>query len=296
MCPDKVTGATDRRDRSAVAAGHALRRRRALPGFSRARWKSADDSALAAMTGVRRVVRLPDAVAVVAQSWWQLPSAPPTRYASNGTTAAMVNSRPRTSPRPCRRARGAARARAASSSVTSPRRRRCRRRVGRFGAAHRGRICGSVFGSRHHGAADLHRACQTRWHRGLGAVAGRHDHAGHRRGRRRVPNEQVTGPSRGILGAGFCCRAQQEFVVLSGSADRQGVQRAGEDVLWTREEDIARRSLPAARAWQAPGRRVLDADGMPVALTIRLADPSFVASPVPRRSGPTSSIGVSSAG
>ena len=33
--------------------------------------KSVADSALASMTGVRRVVRLPDAVAVIADSWWR---------------------------------------------------------------------------------------------------------------------------------------------------------------------------------------------------------------------------------
>src|SRR5271169_1719860 len=35
------------------------------------RLKSADESAIAAMPGVRRLVRLPDAVAVVADSWWR---------------------------------------------------------------------------------------------------------------------------------------------------------------------------------------------------------------------------------
>jgi isoquinoline 1-oxidoreductase beta subunit len=37
--------------------------------------RSIDDSAIAAMKGVRRVVRLPDAIAVVADSWWRAKSA-----------------------------------------------------------------------------------------------------------------------------------------------------------------------------------------------------------------------------
>ena len=37
--------------------------------------KAIDESAIAAMKGVRRVVRLPDAIAVVADSWWRAKSA-----------------------------------------------------------------------------------------------------------------------------------------------------------------------------------------------------------------------------
>ncbi len=92
-----------------------------------------------------------------------------------------------------------------------------------------------------------------------------------------VPNEKVT-VHRMMLGGGFGRRAPiQEYV-------RQSVLIAKEvsepvKLVWTREEDI-RHDLyrPFSMARLAAG---LDAEGMPTALTIRLAGPSFVASLVP---------------
>ncbi len=92
-----------------------------------------------------------------------------------------------------------------------------------------------------------------------------------------VTNDQVT-VHRMMLGGGFGRRAPiQEYV-------RQSVLIAKEvsepvKLVWTREEDIKHDLYrPLSMARLAAG---LDADGMPVALTIRLAGPSFVASLVP---------------
>jgi isoquinoline 1-oxidoreductase subunit beta len=92
-----------------------------------------------------------------------------------------------------------------------------------------------------------------------------------------VPNDKVT-VHRTMLGGGFGRRAPiQEYV-------RQSVLIAKEvsepvKLVWTREEDT-RHDLyrPFSMARLAAG---LDAEGMPAALTIRLAGPSFVASLVP---------------
>ena len=92
-----------------------------------------------------------------------------------------------------------------------------------------------------------------------------------------VPNDKVT-VHRMMLGGGFGRRAPiQEYV-------RQAVVIAKEfkepvKLVWSREQDIAHDLYrPCGMARLVAG---LDADGMPVAWTIRLAGPSFVASLVP---------------
>ncbi|HEX4041602.1 MAG TPA: molybdopterin cofactor-binding domain-containing protein [Xanthobacteraceae bacterium] len=92
-----------------------------------------------------------------------------------------------------------------------------------------------------------------------------------------VPNEKVT-VHRTMLGGGFGRRAPiQEYV-------RQAVLIAKEfaepvKLVWSREQDIAHDLYrPFGMARLTAG---LDAAGMPVAWTIRLAGPSFVASLVP---------------
>ena len=92
-----------------------------------------------------------------------------------------------------------------------------------------------------------------------------------------VPNDKVT-VHRMMLGGGFGRRAPiQEYV-------RQAVVIAKEfkepvKLVWSREQDVAHDLYrPCGMARLVAG---LDADGMPVAWTIRLAGPSFVASLVP---------------
>ena len=92
-----------------------------------------------------------------------------------------------------------------------------------------------------------------------------------------MPNDKVT-VHRVMLGGGFGRRAPiQEYV-------RQAVVIAKEfkepvKLVWSREQDIAHDFYrPCGMARLTAG---LDADGMPAAWTIRLAGPSFVASLVP---------------
>jgi len=92
-----------------------------------------------------------------------------------------------------------------------------------------------------------------------------------------VPHDKVT-VHRMMLGGGFGRRAPiQEYVrqsVLIAKEVEQPVK-----MVWSREEDIQHdlyRPFSMARL-----AAVLDGDGMPSALTIRLAGPSFVASLVP---------------
>jgi isoquinoline 1-oxidoreductase beta subunit len=92
-----------------------------------------------------------------------------------------------------------------------------------------------------------------------------------------VPNEKVT-VHRTMLGGGFGRRAPiQEYVrqaVLIAKAFAEPVK-----LVWSREQDIAHDLYrPFGMARLTAG---LDAAGMPVAWTIRLAGPSFVASLVP---------------
>ena len=92
-----------------------------------------------------------------------------------------------------------------------------------------------------------------------------------------VPNDKVT-VHRMMLGGGFGRRAPiQDYV-------RQAVVIAKEfdapvKLVWSREQDVAHDLYrPCGMARLSAG---LDAEGMPVAWTIRLAGPSFVASLVP---------------
>ncbi|HYA04451.1 MAG TPA: molybdopterin cofactor-binding domain-containing protein, partial [Xanthobacteraceae bacterium] len=92
-----------------------------------------------------------------------------------------------------------------------------------------------------------------------------------------VPNEKVT-VHRMMLGGGFGRRGTiQEYVrqaVVIAKEFRQPVK-----LIWSREEDIAHDLYrPFGMARLAAG---LEGEGMPVAWTIRLAGPSFVAALVP---------------
>jgi isoquinoline 1-oxidoreductase subunit beta len=266
--PDKVTG----------AVRYAIDMR--LPGMLYAAvvhcpvfqgvLKSVDDSALAAMKGVRRVVRLPDAVAVVAESWWQAKRAADALdiawddcghgAISTAEIAATVREGLYATNANVGRADGDPDAALAGAlqrveaeyavpflahATMEPQ--TCTVHVKSDGV--------DVWAP----SQDVMTTLAT------AAVA-----AG-------VPNEKVAVHPL-MLGGGFGRRnAVQEFV-------RQAVLIAKEfdqpvKMLWSREEDIAHdlyRPFGMARLVAA-----LDDDGMPAALTVRLAGPSFVASLVP---------------
>ena len=232
--------------------------------------KSIDESAIASMKGVHRVVRMSDAVAVVADSWWRakcaldaLPIAWDDR--GNGTVssakiAAAVHS-----------ALDAEKAQVGRSDGDPA--------AGLAGAARRIEADYMVPFLAHatmepqnctaHVTADRVEV----WAPSQGvniALATAAAAAG-------VPRDKVVIHAT-MLGGGFGRRgAIQEYV-------RQAVLIAKEvgapvKLVWTREQDI-RHDLyrPFGMARLVAG---LDADGMPLAWTIRLAGPSFVAAMVP---------------
>ena len=179
------------------------------------------------MNGVRGVVRLPDAVAVVADSWWR---------AKRAADALRVtwDDRGNANFQRGHRAIGARGARCAGRAGR-PRRRRSGGGAVARGAADRRRLRGAVSGARDHGAADLHRPCAARRRRNLGAEPGSGDRAGDRRDRRRRAERQGHGapddarrrlrparPDSGICPAG---RPHRQGVRATGQA--AVVARAG---------------------------------------------------------------------
>jgi isoquinoline 1-oxidoreductase subunit beta len=232
--------------------------------------KSIDESAIAAMKGVHRVVRMPDAVAVVADSWWRakcaleaLPIVWDYRGNGNLSTAKIADI-----------------VRSALSEEKS--------QVGRAD----GDVAAGLQGAVRRVEADYAvpflahatmepQTCTAHVKDGhvevwvptqeattalvTAAVA-----AG-------VPNENVKVHAT-FLGGGFGRRgAIQEYVrqaVLIAKEVAQPVK-----LVWSREEDIQHDFYrPFGMARMVAG---LGADGMPVAWKIRLAGPSFIAAMVP---------------
>jgi isoquinoline 1-oxidoreductase subunit beta len=232
--------------------------------------KSIDEGALASMKGVRRVVRLVDAVAVVADSWWRAQRAVealPVVWDMHGNDSLSSASI-------------AERVRSALDEKT----------------AQVGRSDGDVEAALQHAVRCIEadysvpflahatmepQNCTAHVRDGsvevwaptqgaMTALATAASAAG-------VPNNKVVIHGT-MLGGGFGRRgAIQEFV-------RQVVLIAKEvdapvKLVWTREQDIKHDYYrPFGMARLVAG---LDADGMPIALKIRLAGPSFVAALVP---------------
>jgi isoquinoline 1-oxidoreductase beta subunit len=234
------------------------------------RLKSADESAIARMPGVRRLVRMPDAVAVVADSWWRAKRAVealPVAWddcghatVSSASIAAFVREGLAAEQARVGRADGdavAALARAArrvEAEYTVP-----------F-LAHATMEPQNCTAHVRPDAVEIWAPTQD----SATALATAAFAAG-------VPNEKVV-VHRTMLGGGFGRRgATQDYV-------RHAVLIAKEvdapvKLVWTREEDLRHDFYrPFGMARLVGG---LDADGMPLALTIRLAGPSFVATVVP---------------
>ena len=234
------------------------------------RLKSADESAIARMPGVRRLVRMPDAVAVVADSWWRAKCAVealPVAWddcghatVSSASIAAFVREGLLADEARVGRADGdavAALARAAQrleAEYTVP-----------F-LAHATMEPQNCTAHVRPDAVEIWAPTQD----SATTLANAAFAAG-------VPNEKVV-VHRTMLGGGFGRRgATQDYV-------RQAVLIAKEvdapvKLVWTREEDLRHDFYrPFGMARLVGG---LDADGMPLALTIRLAGPSFVATVVP---------------
>ena len=232
--------------------------------------RSVDDGAIAAMNGVRRVVRLPDAVAVVADSWWRAKralEALPIAWDDRGNN------------------------RLSSAEIADFVRAGLDAQEGQVGRAD-GNVPAGFARAVRRVEADYavpflaHATMEPQtctahvkpdgveiWVPTQGAataLATAAVAAG-------VTNDKVTVHST-MLGGGFGRRgAIQEYIgqaVLIAKEFTEPVK-----LLWTREEDV-RHDLyrPFGMARLVAG---LDADGMPVAWSIRLAGPSFVATLVP---------------
>jgi isoquinoline 1-oxidoreductase subunit beta len=232
--------------------------------------KTIDDSAVATMKGVRRVVRLPNAVAVIADSWWR---------AKRAVEALPIEWDPRGN------------GRVSSASIADSVRAGLSEQKSQVGRSD-GDVAAAMASAVKHVAADYEvpflahatmepQTCTAHVANGgvevwvptqepMTALATAASAAG-------VPNEKVVVHGT-FLGGGFGRRAAiQEFV-------RQAVLIAKEvdvpvKLLWSREQDIQ-------HDYYRPfgmGRLVagLGADGMPVAWKIRLAGPSFVHGLVP---------------
>jgi isoquinoline 1-oxidoreductase beta subunit len=229
-----------------------------------------DDSAIAGIRGVRRIVRLPNAVAVVAESWWQAKRAVETLRitwddggngaVSSATIAAYVRGGLDATDAQVGRADGDA----AAALARAPRRMTADYAVPFLAHATMEPQTCTVHVRRD--GVEIWVPTQD----AMTALATAAVAAG-------VPNEKVTVHMM-MLGGGFGRRnAVQEYV-------RQAVLIAKEveapvKLLWSREQDIAHDLYrPCGMARLVAG---LDADGNPMALTIRLTGPSFVASLVP---------------
>ncbi len=228
--------------------------------------KSVDENVIAGMKGVRRVVRMPDAVAVVANSWWRakraleaLPIVWDDRGNGRLSTAAIAE-----------------RVRAALDTETA--------QVGQTdGDVAAGLACAVRRVEAEYCVPYLAHAtmepqtCTARvtperievWAPSQGATTALVTAAV----TAGVSNDKVVVHNT-MLGGGFGRRgAIQEYV-------RQAVLIAKEvdapvKLVWTREEDMRHDFYrPFGMARMVAG---LDADGMPIALRVRLAGPSFVA-------------------
>ncbi len=233
--------------------------------------KSVDENSIAGLPGVRRVVRLPSAVAVIADSWWR---------AKRAVDALRVEWDDRGN----RDISSASIADAVRENLSSP--------PTQVGLARGDAVAALAAASRHfesdYAVPFLAHATMEPQTCTVHVTADRVDIwaptqdamstlaiAASAAG---VSNDKVV-VHPVMLGGGFGRRnVVQDFVAEAVMIAKEVPQPV--KMLWSREQDIAHdlyRPVGMARL-----AACLDADGMPSALTIRLAGPSFVASLVPQ--------------
>ena len=232
--------------------------------------KSIDESAIAAMRGVRRVVRLPDAVAVVADSWWRakcaleaLPIVWDDR-GNGGLSSATIAETVRGALDREKSQVGRSDGDVAAGLANAVRRVEAEYTVPFLAhATMEPQNCTALIKD---GRVEVWAPSQDVTTALVTAATA----AG-------VSNDKVV-VHPVLPGGGFGRRgAIQEYI-------RQAVVIAGEvgrpvKLLWTREQDMKHDFYrPCGMARLVAG---LDADGMPVALKIRVAGPSFVAALLP---------------
>jgi len=232
--------------------------------------KAVDESSIAGMKGVRRIVRLPNAVAVVAESWWQAKRASEAlriewddrgnRHLSSATIEKVVCDGLYAASAQVAHAEGDAAAALAGAA------RRIEAEYAVPFLAHATMEPQTCTAHVKPDGVEVWAPSQDVMTTLVTAAVA----AG-------VSNDKVTVHPM-MLGGGFGRRnAVQDYVreaVLIAKEVAQPVK-----MIWSREQDIAHDLYrPCGMARLVGG---LDADGMPIALTIRLAGPSFVASLVP---------------
>ncbi len=232
--------------------------------------KAVDESVIAAMKGVRRVVRMPDAVAVVADSWWRAKralEALPIIWDERGNgcvSSAEITESARSSLDANEAQVGRADGDVAAGLARAARRLEADYTVPFL--AHATMEPQTCTAHVKHGRVEIWVPTQN----ATTALATAALAAG-------VSNDKVVVHGT-MLGGGFGRRgAIQEFVrqaVLIAKEVEQPVK-----LVWTREEDVRHDFYrPCGMARLVAG---LNADGMPIAWKIRLAGPSFVATIVP---------------
>jgi len=232
--------------------------------------KSVDETSIAGMAGVRGVVRMPDAVAVVADSWWRAKRATDALRVgwddrgNNRVSSASIAQFVRTGLAATEAEVGRADGDAAATLS-----RAVRRIEADYAVPFLAHATMEPQNCTAHVTADGVEIWVPTQEPAI-ALATAALAAG-------VANEKVT-VHRMMLGGGFGRRAPiQEYV-------RQAVVVAKEfknpvKLVWSREQDVTHDLYrPCGMARLVAG---LDAAGMPIAWTIRLAGPSFVASLVP---------------
>ena len=234
--------------------------------------KSYDDSKLRGLKGVRQVVRLPNAVAVVADSWWQAKTA---LDALPVTWDAGENGKVSTAGIADLLRGGLAAPEAAvvrkNGDVEAALANAAKRLEADYGAPFLSHATMEPQNCTAHvssGKVEIWVATQS----GEAALAAAAAAA-------EVPPEQVV-VHKTMLGGGFGRRgAVQDYVhqaVLIAKAVGQPVK-----LLWTREEDIRHDFYrPTAMARFTAG---LDASGMPIAWRVRVTGPSIIANLFPQR-------------
>ena len=232
--------------------------------------KSVDETSIAGMAGIRGVVRMPDAVAVVADSWWRAKRATDALSVewddrgNNQISSASIAQSVRAG-----LAAPASQVGRANGDAANALGRAVRRIEADYAVPFLAHATMEPQTCTAHVTADGV-AIWAPTQEPATALATAALAAG-------VPNDKVT-VHRMMLGGGFGRRAPiQEYV-------RQSVVIAKEfkepvKLVWSREQDVAHDLYrPYGMARLVAG---IDAAGLPVAWTIRLAGPSFVASLVP---------------
>jgi len=232
--------------------------------------KSVDEASIAGMPGVRRVVRMPDAVAVVADSWWRAKRAAEAlriewddrgnSAVSSATIAEYIRGGLEASSAQIARSDG---------DVTAALARAARRIEADYAVpflAHATMEPQTCTAHVRRDAVEIWVPTQDAM-TALATAAVAAD----------VTNDKVTVHTM-MLGGGFGRRsAVQEFITQAVLIAKE--VDAPVKLLWTREQDIAHDLYrPSGMARLTAG---LDADGMPIALAVRLAGPSFVAALIP---------------